>query len=89
MEDRANSRVPVALGILCRGEKLEEDRMEFESLISVERRLPFVDLQGLFDLSGPEALLLREDADILHADAVSTDGLAHFARRGGSLYGGF
>ena len=45
--------------------------MEFESLISVERRLPFVDLQGLLDLSGPEAWLLREDADILHADAVS------------------
>ena len=39
--------------------------MEFKSLVAIEGRLMLVYLQGLFDLTCPEAWLPSEDAYVL------------------------
>ena len=59
--DHANPGAPPPRGLLWRGEELEKDGLEFKSLISVERQLVFVDLQGLFGLTGPVAWLPSKD----------------------------
>ena len=56
------------------GEELKEDGVEFESLVSVERRLAFIYLQGFFDFARPEAWFLSEDADVLQAHTMACVG---------------
>ena len=65
MKDHANPGAPPLRGLVWRGDELEKDGLEFESLISVERQLVFIDLQGFFDLTCPEAWLPSEDAYVL------------------------
>ena len=72
--DRANPGAPPPRGLIWRGEELKEDGVEFESLVSVERRLAFVYLQGFFDFASPEAWLLSEDADVLQAHTMACVG---------------
>ena len=48
--------------------------MEFESLITVERRLVFINLQGFLDLTCPEAWLPSKDAYVLQAHTVACVG---------------
>ena len=55
MIDHANPGAPPPRGLVWRGEELEKDGMEFKSLVTVESRLMFIDLQGLLDLARFEA----------------------------------